>query len=243
MGRAPSSLLIAFWINFAGTVAGQFWRQSYIFSGMQRIWTFLGLAILNLTFTRGAALFSEDFENGLSKKWEPVNFEGKTDYTIKKEGTNSVLQARAQSSASGVGTKVNIAAKKGTTFSWRWKIDKTPPGASDDTKKTFDHTARIFIAFKTMIGPPRTINYVWANKVEAGKSFEHPSSGRARFLAIESGDAKAGQWQSYKRDLLADWKLLFGNDDPPAIVGIGLMTDSDGTKQTVTAEYDDLVVE
>jgi hypothetical protein len=208
---------------------------------MQRTWFFLGLLTLNL-FARGAVLFSEDFENGLSKRWEPVDFEGKTKYTIRKDGTNSVLEAHAQSTASGLAAKINIAPKSGTTFSWRWKIDKTAAGASDDSKKTFDHTARIFIAFKTTIGPPRTINYVWANKVPAGKTFQHPSSGRARFIALESGNEKAGQWQIYKRDLLADWKLLFGDDDPPTIVGIGLMTDSDGTKQTVTADYDDFVI-
>lgn len=208
---------------------------------MQRIWIILGLLGLNL-FGRAAVLFSENFENGLGKRWEPVDFEGKTQYTIQKAGTNSFLEARAQSAASGLGVKLNIPTRKGTMISWRWKIDKTAAGASDDVKRTFDHTARIFVAFKTSIGPPRTINYVWANKIPAGKAFEHPSSGRARLIAMESGNAKAGQWLEYKRDLAADWKLLFGNDDPPNIVSIGLMTDSDGTQQTVTGGYDDFVI-
>jgi hypothetical protein len=190
----------------------------------------------------GGTLFSEDFERGLGKRWEPVKFEGITEYSIVKEGGNSVLQARAASTASGLGTKADFAVKPNTTFSWRWKLDKTPPGASDDTKKTFDHTARIFVAFKTTLGTPRIINYVWANKTAVGKTFHHPSSSRSRFITLESGDAKAGQWIKESRDLFADWKLLFGNDDPPGVVSIGLMTDSDGTASTVTGWYDDLVV-
>jgi hypothetical protein len=189
-----------------------------------------------------ATLFSEDFEHGLGKRWEPVKFEGTTEYTVIKDGGSSVLQAHAVSSASGLGAKADFETKPNTAFTWRWKLDKTPPGGSDDTKRTFDHTVRLFVAFKTLIGPPRTINYVWANKTPVGKTFHHPSSGRARFIVLESGDEKAGKWIKESRDLYADWKLLFGNDDPPAVVSVGLMTDSDGTASTVTGWYDDLLI-
>ncbi len=188
-----------------------------------------------------AALFTEDFEGGLGARWEPVKFEGKTAHRVVKEGTNSVLVAKAESSASGLAVKVGFPAKPKTILSWRWKVDQTPPGGSDDRKVTFDHTARIFVAFKTMIGPPRTINYVWANRVEVGKTFEHPSSGRARFIVLESGDGGAGKWALEERDIYTDWKLLFGGE-PPAVVSIGLMTDSDGTGTTVTGWYDDFLV-
>ncbi|MGN6387483.1 MAG: DUF3047 domain-containing protein, partial [Verrucomicrobiota bacterium] len=92
------------------------------------------------------------------------------------------------------------------------------------------------------LGPPRSINYVWANRLPVGKTFHHPSSGRSRFIVLESGNGKAGQWLSEQRQVEADWKLLFGDDDVPEIVAIGLMTDSDGTGATVTGCYDDIVL-
>lgn len=201
----------------------------------------LGAGVLQISIFAGA-LFSENFEQGLGRQWERVKFEGITDYLVIKEQGNAILEARANGTASGLGAKVNIPVKPNTRFSWRWKIDCIPANGSDDEKKTFDHTARLFVAFKTMIGPPRTINYVWANKISAGKTFHHPSSNRARFIVLESGNAKAGQWHSYSRDLAADWKLLFGDDDIPNIVSVGLMTDSDGTKTPVTGSYDDLMI-
>jgi hypothetical protein len=200
------------------------------------------LALFACANLRAATLFSEDFEKGLTKRWEPVKFEGLTEYKVRKDEGNSVLQAHAASSASGLGTKAEFPIKPNTTFTWRWKIDKTPPGASDDTKKTFDHTVRLFVAFKTSIGPPRTINYVWANKVAVGKTFNHPSSGRARFIVLESGDGKANQWIKESRDLYTDWKTLFGNDEPPNVVSIGLMTDSNLPGSEVTGWYDDLQI-
>src|SRR5215212_4723321 len=94
---------------------------------------------------QAATLFSENFESGLGRKWEPVKFEGITEYKVVKEDGKSVLQARAAASASGIGAKVAIPVRPDTKFSWRWKADKTPPGASEDKKKTFDHTARLFV--------------------------------------------------------------------------------------------------
>jgi hypothetical protein len=186
------------------------------------------------------ALFAEDFQSGLRADWKPVDFEGKTVHTVLKEGTNSFLQARAESSASGLAVKLpNLQPR--AQLSWRWKIDKIPAGGSDDKKATFDHTARIFVAFKTLVGPPRTVNYVWGNTASAGKTYHHPSSGRSRFIVLQSGNERAGDWISEQRNVADDFRKLF-NDDPPQIVGLGFMTDSDGTKTTVTGSYDDFLL-
>ena len=187
-------------------------------------------------------LFKEDFQAGIRKAWKPVEFSGQTSYRIKEDGQNAYLEGTAKSSATGLAAELKNVAPSGTQLSWKWKIDKVPEGGSEDTKKTFDHTARLFVAFKSRIGPPRTINYVWANELSVGKKFNHPSSGRSRFIVLQSGNGKSGQWIQEKRDILQDWRTLFGDDDPPSIVGIGFMTDSDGTKTTVVGGYDDIVL-
>jgi hypothetical protein len=202
----------------------------------------LGFVMIAAAEAADSPMFKEDFQSGLSARWKPVKFSDETHYEILKDGTNAYLKGTASAAATGLAVELNVTPKDGMQFSWKWKIDKTPPGASDDTKKTFDHTARLFIAFKTLIGPPRTVNYVWANKVAAGQTFHHPSSGRSRCIAVESGNSKAGEWITEKRDVVRDWKTLFGDDEPPQIVGIGFMTDSDGTASTVTGCYDDIVL-
>jgi hypothetical protein len=73
--------------------------------------------------------------------------------------------------------------------------------------------------------------------------FDHPSSSRSKFIVLESGNAKAGQWVTEGRNLTEDWKRLFKNDKPPKIVGLGVFTDSDGTRTSVTGWYDDIVIE
>jgi hypothetical protein len=202
--------------------------------------SFIGLTAGVLLGADSQVLFLENFEVGLNSAWKKVEFHGETEARVQREGTNSFLRATAQSSASGLAVKLDVAPAQKTVLSWRWRIDRVPPGGSDDNIKTFDHTARVFVAFKTFLGPPRTINYVWANQIPVGGTFSHPNSGRARFIVLESGNPKAGQWRAERRDLARDWRTLFGDEKPPTIVGLGFMTDSDGTRSTVTGDYDDI---
>lgn len=188
-------------------------------------------------------LFNEDFSQPLDERWKQVKFGSLTDYQIVTENSNACLRAFAKSTASAFATKVNIQPARDMQIRWRWKIDSCPTNGSEDKLATFDHTARIFVAFDTFIGPPRTINYVWANKMGTNSVFDHPSSGRSKFIVLESGNEKSGKWLAEHRDLKKDWQTLFKSEAVPKIVGLGVFTDSDGTRTSVTAWYDDIVVE
>ena len=40
-----------------------------------------------------------------------------------------------------------------------------------------------------------------------------------------------------------DWQRLFKSESIPKIVGVGVFTDSDGTRTAVTGWYDDILIE
>ena len=190
-------------------------------------------------------LFQEDFEKTVADRWKqlPFDFDPPTDYQVVVENSNACLRGYAKGDASAYVTKLNIASSNVTTFSWRWKISGCPTNGSDDKSKTFDHAGRVFVAFDTFIGPPYSINYVWANNAPTNSTFNHPMTSRSRFIVLQSGNARAGQWVNEKRDLKQDWQRLFNDKPIPNIVGIGLFTDSDGTKAPLTGWYDDLLLE
>ena len=175
-------------------------------------------------------LFSEDFEKPLGDRWKQVTFGEPTDYQVVQENSNACLKATANSTSSAFATKLEVEPASGMAIRWRWKISSCPTNGSEDKLPTFDHTARIFVAFDTFIGPPRTINYVWANQLGTNSVFDHPGSSRSKFIVLESGNAKAGQWVTEERNLTEDWQRLFKSDKPPKIVGLGVFTDSDGIR-------------
>ena len=112
-------------------------------------------------------------------------------------------------------------------------------GSERDLKK-FDHAARVFVAFDTFIGPPRTLNYLWANVEPMGTVLEHPKSNRAQIFVVESGNPKAGQWITEERDVGADWQKVFPDKPMPKLVGIGVMTDSDSLGMKLAGDYADI---
>ena len=187
-------------------------------------------------------LFSEKFDKPVGDNWQQLKFNDQTDYRVIRDKTDTnfcCLRAFALGTCSAFITKTEVPATTNLTCTWRWKISQCPKGAGDDVIGTFDHAARILIAFDTFSGPPRTINYVWANKVATNSVFEHPWSSRSKFIAIETGNTKAGQWLTESRNVQADWDRLY-KCPMPKIVGIGVFTYSQTTHQPITAWYSDL---
>jgi hypothetical protein len=187
-------------------------------------------------------LFQETFDPPTTGRWEQVKFDDLTDYKIVTENSNACLLGIANGTASAFSTKLELRPASAMSFSWRWKIDRCPDNGTDDKAKTFDHSGRVFVAFDTFVGPPRVINYVWANHVATKAIFDHPLTSRAKFIAVRSGNTQAGKWLNEERDLTEDWRKLFPREKMPKIVGIGVFTDSDGTKVPITGWYDDILL-
>ena len=186
-------------------------------------------------------LFVADFSHGLSRDWENMTlFKKLTDYSVNHDGTNCFVRGAADDSCSGLTKKLSIAPPAKLKLRWRWRIEGVKTNGSERDLKTFDHAARVFVAFDTFIGSPRTLNYMWGNIEPAGTVMEHPKSSRAQIFILESGNAKAGQWIFEERDVTADWKRAFPDKPMPKIVGIGVLTDSDSLGGRLTGDYADI---
>ena len=178
-------------------------------------------------------IFKENFAHGLTNGWENVAFFKKlTSYQILREENHYFLRGVAEKGCSAPSPKL--------TLRWRWRVAGVNPDGSERDLKKFDHAARLVVAFDTLIGPPRTLNYFWANVELPGTVLEHPKSGRAQMLILESGNAKASQWVAEERDLVADWKKVFPGKPMTKMVALGVMTDSDSLGQTLTGDYADI---
>lgn len=209
---------------------------------MRQAW--ISLLLLALEWPAIAAdkiLFTEDFSHGLAPGWQNVAFFKKpTDYQARQEGTNFYLLGVADKGCSALSVKLNLAPPTQLKLRWRWRIDSVVTNGSERELAKFDHAARIFVAFDTFIGPPRTLNYLWANAEPAGVILPHPKTSRAQLLIVESGNEKSGQWLTEERDVTADWKKVFPDLPMPKVVGLGVMTDGDSLGQKVTGAYANL---
>ena len=176
-----------------------------------------------------------------SGDWEIEEFEGETLYRVVEMDGRRVLEADSVATASSLYLEREIDLTETPILEWSWRIEK--PLAIDDEriKDGDDYAARVYVVApgEGMFGLPRAINYVWANRAEVGQSWPNPFTSKVMMVAVDSGDADAGAWRTYRRDVRADFLRLF-EMEVDELEGIAVMTDSDNCGQSARAWYGEI---
>ena len=174
--------------------------------------------------------------------WESKHFKGLTEYRLVNEAGRTVVHAASHDSASGLIRRISFQPSKHRYLRWSWKVAGTIRGGDERSKRGDDYAARLYVVFKgRYFWQTKAINYIWANKLAKGGSVQNAYTANARMIAVASGNEKAGQWLSEERDLLVDYRALFGSD-PPEAEAIAIMTDTDNTGGTAEAWYGDITL-
>lgn len=172
--------------------------------------------------------------------WEPKSFSGVTEYRIVQEQGRTVVRAVSNASASGLVKKITFDPLQHRYLRWSWKIAGTIKGGDETSRRGDDYAARIYVVFPgQFFWQTRAINYIWANKLAKGSSVPSAYAADSKMVAVETGNGKAGQWLSEQRDLLADYRALFG-EEPQRAAAIAIMTDTDNTGASAEAWYGEI---
>jgi hypothetical protein len=191
--------------------------------------------------------------------WQPWALPGKrqTQFKRVKLDGRDAIYASAASSASLVRKKIHIGAADLGALKFSWQAPMLIEAADMAERDTEDSVVRVILSFEgdrskfsnknrmlselslALTGeemPYATLMYVWCNKRNAGEVITNPRTDRIRKLVVESGKGNLNRWLDYERDIRADFMQAFG-EEPGALTGIALMTDTDNTKSQATAWY------
>lgn len=197
----------------------------------------------------------------LPRGWEPLTFPKISAHTSYEwSAASAAIHAKADKSASGLIYRHGGDVADTPILRWRWRVSGTVVNGDERKKSGDDYAARLYITFqyetsrvglatrlkyaavKALRGeypPHHAIAYIWANRLAAGSSAPSPYTGRAIMVAVRSGGGEAGEWRSEERNVLEDYRRLFG-EEPPPYAGIALMTDTDDTGGAAEAWYADV---
>ncbi len=197
--------------------------------------------------------------------WAKVALPGKPEtryHWDTKEGRRAIA-AFADRSVSLIERRNATALSPATTVEFSWWVDSLPVGAHVGEAGRTDAPARVMLSFdgdharlpqrtrmlfelaQTLSGrvlPYAALAYVWDPTLPVGSVIVHPRNDRLRKIVVESGSANLRRWQTYRRDLAADFRQAFG-EDAGALLSVGLMTDSDNTQSRVQAWYGEVRVD
>ncbi|MBI2986521.1 MAG: DUF3047 domain-containing protein [Deltaproteobacteria bacterium] len=207
--------------------------------------------------------FFPDNPTGLPRDWKPLTFpkiSRPTTYRVEGEAGNFWVKAESDASASALLREVQIDPKIYPILRWRWKVENIIEKGDERKKEGDDYAARVYVNFRydsrkaslwertqyavarTIYGsyPPKgAINYIWANRLSQGKVIDNAYTSRAKMIAVESGPQRLREWVNEERNIYQDYRLLFGGEPPP-VIGIAVMTDTDNTGETAIAHYGEI---
>jgi hypothetical protein len=183
-----------------------------------------------------------------------------TQYALVVDEGTVVLRAEANASMASVMHALRIDPRKNQFISWRWKIGSVLHKSDIRMKAGDDFPARVYVLFdydasrlsilqrakiflaRKLYGkdvPAAALCYVWDGKAAIGTSAWSPYTDRVRVIVVESGTANVNRWQEEERDIVADFRAAF-SEDPPAISGVAVASDTDNTGESVVTLFGDI---
>lgn len=213
-------------------------------------------------WTRASIAPQNLLESGPAREkptWQHYTLPGKrpADYSFVRLDGRDAMAVTAVSAASLLRQKVRIEPQELAQIKFSWKVPELISLADLAVRENADSPVRIVLAFEgdrskfsaknamlselshTMTGEPlpyATLMYVWCNWRAPGTVITSARTDRIRKMVVESGAKNVNMWMDYDRNIRADFEKAFG-EAPGALVGIGIMTDSDNTRTTTRAWY------
>lgn len=180
--------------------------------------------------------------------WKHRKFVSETVYDNVTVDGIAAIRGRADNSASGLIKKLNFDPYQSPKIHWQWRVEQLQRSANIAQKDTEDFAAVIFFLF----GKPgllyrgiRSLGYVWTSDtfpaVSAVNSLRTPK--QSRYLVLQSGEENVGRWISERRNLLDDYRQLYGEKPPELVSGISIFVDNDQTGEAVESLFGSLYAE
>jgi hypothetical protein len=232
-------------------------------------WLSAVIALLAAAAAAGDAVlevgpFSRHAPGGLPPGWKPLTFQKvpqHTRYELVRDGDRVVVRADARAGASGLIRDIRIDPREYPVVEWRWKVANLLERADIARQDGDDYPARLYIVFRSdrdqlsvwekvkiffyrlLYGeepPTGALNYIWDAHAPPGAIVPNAYTSRVRMIVVESGAVNLNRWMTVERNLLDDYRAAFAHEPPP-VVGVAIMTDTDNTGESATAWYGDIV--
>lgn len=145
-----------------------------------------------------------------------------------------------------------VVPETGLQLRWRWRLDEALRGGDLRRREGDDSPLKVCALFDMPLArlgliernllrlaraasgeklPSATLCYVWDGVLAPGTLLPNAYSARVRFIVLDSGEQRLGQWVAHSRDLGADFRRAFGDesDAVPPLQAVLVGADADNT--------------
>ena len=162
-------------------------------------------------------------------------------YVISERGNNFV-RAYTEGEALRISlptSKLNWKLSEYPILSWDWRAVRLPVGASENEANDTGGAVYVSFAKTDWLGRPLSIKYTYSSTLPVGTVV---STGNVKIIVVSSGKRGKGDWVHVDRNVVDDYKRLFGADPADDPFTVTLWSDSDNTKSIGEVDFDNLKI-
>ena len=173
--------------------------------------------------------------------WELTEKIGTAELGIVSDGNGRVLRLRSDSSSFALQKEVDIDLQQTPFLEWQWKVAEMPEQGDFRSLPTDDQAAQLYLMFMPDFLQKEVIAYIWDTNAPEGTIAEptlppaYPFL-RIKVVVVESGEAKKGKWVTETRNVVEDYRKLYGGE-PGKLAGIRIQINSQHTKSQSEAYW------
>ncbi len=174
--------------------------------------------------------------------WSLKEFIGKAKIKVERIGEFFAVRLHSERASFSLHKDIDVDVNQYPYLSWAWRVDALPPQGDVRKKDTDDQAAQVYVVFPRW--PPmlrsQIIGYIWDSTAPPGTVLTSPSNRMAKIIVLRSGSDRLGQWVTETRNVLEDYRRLYG-ENPPKAGKVSLLINSQNTKSTAEAWFSALM--
>lgn len=174
-------------------------------------------------------------KTGVPTGWEAQTWGSpKYDFKIEADGNGRVLHMKSANEGSTISKEVKLDIRQFPLLQWRWKAVTLPKGADSRKKATDDQACQVYVTFPRtpQAVRSRNIGYVWDTTAPAGTIAPSQKTGTVTYVIVRSGPEEAGRWITETRNVLEDYKKIYGQDPGEPVGAVSVAIDSNDTQSS-----------
>ena len=161
------------------------------------------------------------------QKWGDPRY----DFTVVEDGGGKALHLKSADDSSTISKEIKVDVKQYPILEWTWKVVTLPPRGHARKAETDDEAAQLYVTFPRFPTTLRSriIGYIWDSTEPAGASFQSAKVSSVHYIVVRSGSADLGKWIPERRNVLEDYKKIYGENPSESAGAITLSINSQNT--------------
>jgi DUF3047 family protein len=183
-------------------------------------------------------------KSGIPDGWKGQNWGSpKYDFRVVTQGGRKAINLKSSNDSSTISKEVKVDVKAWPVLQWSWQAVTLPKGGDARKSAIDDEAAQIYVTFPRFPSAVRSriISYIWDTTAPVGSVFKSEKTGLVTYVVVRSGPADIGKWLTEARNVLEDYKKIYGEPPGEEVGAISIAIDSNDTSSTAESYFGEIL--